>query len=103
MLIELADFLASRKEATVSDVAAHFDIAPQTARALLEHWVRKRRAARIDLEQCRQCAIHCGKSWQAYRWIEERADRPDGIATPEWEADEDHGGRHSISKGRKDE
>lgn len=81
MLMELADFLASRKEATVSDVAAHFHIAPPTARALLEHWVRKGRAARIGLEQCRQCAIHCGKSWQAYRWIEGRDELPDRYAT----------------------
>lgn len=82
MLMELADFLASRKEATINDVAAHFDIAPDTARALLEHWARKGKAVRIGLEQCRQCAIHCGKSWEAYQWIEGGGDGPAGNATP---------------------
>ena len=69
MLMELKDYLASRKEASVRDVAAHFDISLETARALLEHWVRKGRASRLSLEQCRHCALHCGKSWEAYQWI----------------------------------
>jgi len=71
MLMELKDYLASRKEASVRDVAAHFDISPETARALLEHWVRKGKASRLSLEQCRQCALHCGKSWEAYQWIDQ--------------------------------
>ncbi len=71
MLMELKDYLASRKEASVRDVAAHFDISPETASALLEHWVRKGKASRLSLEQCRQCALHCGKSWEAYQWIDQ--------------------------------
>jgi hypothetical protein len=70
MLTELKDYLASRQEATVSDVAVHFDIPPETARALLEHWVRKGKASHVSLEQCRQCMIHCGKSWEAYQWVD---------------------------------
>jgi hypothetical protein len=73
MLSQVADYLASRKEATVEDVAAHFRVPPQTARAMLEHWARKGRAVRIGLDQCRQCAIHCGKSWDAYQWVESPA------------------------------
>ena len=70
MLVAVADFLEARKETTVRDVAVHFHVTPQTARALLDHWVRKGRASRIGLEQCRQCALHCGKSWEAYQWLE---------------------------------
>lgn len=75
MLMELKDYLASRKEASVRDVAAHFDISPETARALLEHWVRKGKACRLSLKQCRQCALQCGKSWEAYQWLDQTAQR----------------------------
>ena len=78
MLVELKDYLASRKEASVRDVAAHFDISAETARALLEHWVRKGKASRLSLEQCRQCAIHsthCGKSWEAYQWLDQNSEQ----------------------------
>jgi hypothetical protein len=74
MLMEVRDYLASRTEASVRDVAAQFGISPETARALLEHWVRKGRASRLSLDQCRQCALHCGKSWDAYQWLAEKSD-----------------------------
>ncbi|MBM3551425.1 MAG: DeoR family transcriptional regulator [Alphaproteobacteria bacterium] len=76
MLMEVKDYLASRREASVRDVAAHFSISQETARALLEHWVRKGKASRLSLEQCRQCALHCGKSWEAYQWLEQKAEYP---------------------------
>ncbi len=75
MLMELKDYLASRKEASVGDVAAHFDISRETARALLEHWVRKGKVSKLSLEQCRQCALQCGKSWEVYQWLDQTAQR----------------------------
>jgi hypothetical protein len=75
MLMELKDYLALRKEATVRDVAAHFGISPETARALLEHWVRKGKASRLSLDQCQQCVLHCGKSWEAYQWLEQKDEK----------------------------
>lgn len=74
MLIEVRDYLASRKEASVRDVSAHFDISLETARVLLEHWVRKGKATRLSLAQCRQCALHCGKSWEAYQWLDQKSE-----------------------------
>ena len=75
MLVEVRDYLASRTEVSVRDVAVHFAIAPETARALLEHWVRKGKASRLSLEQCRQCALHCGKSWEAYQWLDQKVEK----------------------------
>jgi DeoR/GlpR family transcriptional regulator of sugar metabolism len=74
MLLELKAYLASRRQASVRDVAAHFNISPETARALLEHWVRKGKVARLSLEQCRQCALQCGKSWEAYQWLDRKSE-----------------------------
>jgi hypothetical protein len=73
MLMELKNYLASRREVSVHEVAAHFDISPEAARRLLEHWVRKGNASRLSLEQCRQCALHCGKSWEAYQWLDQES------------------------------
>ena len=75
MLMEIRDYLASRKEASVRDIATHFDISAETARALLEHWVRKGKASRLSLDQCRQCALHCGKSWEAYQWLDQNSEQ----------------------------
>lgn len=74
MLMEVRDYLASRKEASVSDVAAHFAISVETARAVLEHWVRKGKASRLSLEECRQCALHCDNSWEAYQWLDQTSE-----------------------------
>jgi hypothetical protein len=71
MLMELKNYLASRREVSVHEVAAHFDISPETARGMLEHWVCKGKASRLSLEQCRQCVLHCGKSWEAYQWLDQ--------------------------------
>jgi DeoR/GlpR family transcriptional regulator of sugar metabolism len=74
MLQAIKHYLASRGEASLRDVAAHVDVAPETARAMLEHWMRKGMIARCE-EGCRGCAAECGKSLERYRWRAESAAR----------------------------
>lgn len=69
MLLELRDYLASHGWVCVRDVAAHFDISPQTAHAMLEHWVRKGKASRLERRR-HSCTLPCAKSLAVYHWIE---------------------------------
>ncbi|WP_424374156.1 FeoC-like transcriptional regulator [Methylocystis silviterrae] len=78
MLLELRDYLASHGWACVRDVAAHFDISPQTAHAMLEHWVRKGKASRFE-RQCHSCTLPCAKSLVVYQWIDQTAEGTAGV------------------------
>lgn len=73
MLSELKDYLASRGWVCVRDVAAKFSVSPETARAMLEHWVRKGKVSRLE-RQCHSCTLPCGKSLVVYQWIEQKAE-----------------------------
>jgi putative ferrous iron transport protein C len=72
MLSELRDYLASHRWVCVGDVAAHFGVSPETARAMLEHWVRKGKVSRLE-RQCHSCPLPCGRSLEIYQWHEHNA------------------------------
>ncbi len=54
ILSQLKDYLRERGQATLLDVALHFGIDPDTARGMLEIWVRKGRIHR------RMATASCG-------------------------------------------
>ncbi|MGD9658112.1 MAG: FeoC-like transcriptional regulator [Methylocystis sp.] len=70
MLLELKNYLASCGWVSVGDVAAKFSVSPETARAMLEHWVRKGKVSRLE-RHCHSCTLPCGKSLVAYQWLEQ--------------------------------
>jgi len=49
MLTELKEYLVTHQWVCVTDVSMHFDVSPETARSLHEHWVRKGKVARLDV------------------------------------------------------
>jgi len=56
ILSDIRSYLETRGEATLADVALHFDISPDAARGMLEIWVRKGKIGR------RMLSASCGSS-----------------------------------------
>ncbi|WP_036261726.1 FeoC-like transcriptional regulator [Methylocapsa aurea] len=74
MLTEIKEYLATHKRVFIREVAMHFDIPPEVARAALDHWVRKGKVSRLDIAgQCQAgCGGPCSERRDVYQWI----DRP---------------------------
>lgn len=72
MLTELKAYLMAHPSVRLTDVAVHFAVSPETARALLEHWVRKGKVARLDVAgQCRACDSPCSEGPEVYyQWLD---------------------------------
>lgn len=73
MLTEIKEYLIAHKRAFVADVATHFSIPPEVARAALDHWVRKGKVSRLDVEdQCQAgCGKPCSERLEVYQWIDQ--------------------------------
>ncbi len=56
ILSDIRSYLADKGEATLADVALHFDITPDVARGMLEVWMRKGKVSR------RMISASCGSS-----------------------------------------
>ncbi len=77
ILSEVRDYLKERGQATLLDVALHFDIDPETARGMLDVWVRK---GRIHQERATaSCGSSCSQcdtaATEIYVWGETPAIR----------------------------
>jgi putative ferrous iron transport protein C len=72
ILAEVRDYLAQRGRAPLTDLAARFDVDADAARAMLEHWVRKGRARRIDAGRsaCGGCCGCAEELPEVYEWVE---------------------------------
>lgn len=72
MLTEIKEYLITHKRVFVPDVATHFNVPPEVAHAVLDHWVRKGKVSRLDVEG--QCQAGCGKPCSGpldvYEWID---------------------------------
>jgi len=71
ILSEVRDYLRERGQATLGDIALHFDSDPQAVRGMLDVWVRKGRVERDTLMPA--CGSSCNKCDEAateiYRWL----------------------------------
>ena len=56
ILSDIRSYLADKGEASLADVALHFDITPDAARGMLEVWMRKGKVSR------RMISASCGSS-----------------------------------------
>jgi putative ferrous iron transport protein C len=70
ILQEIKQYVKDRKQASLQDIAVHFDKEPETVRGILDFWVRK---GRIKLQtQSPSCSgsCHCSanKSQEIYQW-----------------------------------
>ena len=75
MLTALRDYLAGRGQASLAEIALHFDLDPELARQILEVWMRKgkverRQATAACGTQCSQCDP---AAVELYRWRDAEA------------------------------
>lgn len=81
MLIALRDYLKEMKQASLKDVALHFDIPEGAAQGMLEYWISKGRVQSINdigpacvQHACGGCHNNCCEATTAvnltYRWVE---------------------------------
>lgn len=61
ILSDIRDYLSSRGQATLADIALHFDTNPEAVRGMLQQWVRKGRVEQRQVEaacgsSCNRCA-----------------------------------------------
>ena len=72
MLAAVRDYLQQRGQATLSDIALHFDISPEVARQMLEIWVRKGKVQRTRATA--SCGTSCSQcdpaATELYSWGE---------------------------------
>jgi hypothetical protein len=79
MLIELKEYLVTHHRVCIADIAAHFAIPSETARALLEHWIRKGKVLRLDIAgQCQTCGSPCSERLEIYQWIDRKVHNEPG-------------------------
>lgn len=71
-LSKVRNYLMERRMAPLQDIALHFDIPPDAARGLLEHWIQKGRVQRHQDNGCRDghCCGGCGDELkEVYEWL----------------------------------
>jgi len=72
ILSQLRDYLRQHQQATLGDIARHFDSDPLAVRGMLELWVRKGKVQRSSLTPaCGGGCNRCDPSiTEIYRWHE---------------------------------
>lgn len=68
MLVELKDYLQSREQVALTDIAHHFNSEPSVIAEMLAHWVRKGKVRRLVQTSCHKgcCA---GNLPDLYEWV----------------------------------
>ncbi len=65
ILSEVRNYLAGRGQATLADIALHFDTEPAAMRGMLDQWVRK---GRVELRKTEAaCGTSCNRCDPAAR------------------------------------
>ena len=71
ILSDIKRYLQERGQATLGDLALHFDVDPDAMRGMLARWVEKGKVARIaGPSGCKRGCTACGcdSSMEAYVW-----------------------------------
>ncbi len=70
ILSQVRDYLAERGQATLADIALHFDAEPGALRGILEQWERKGRVEKRKVEAA--CGTSCNRcdpaAMELYVW-----------------------------------
>ena len=83
ILSEIKQYLAERGQATLGDIAVHFDAPPDAVRGMMEQWIRKGKVRRYNASSA--CGSSCSKcdpaSTEIYEWTgpHEGGGHPSGI------------------------
>jgi hypothetical protein len=71
ILSDIKRYLQERRQATLGDLAVHFDTDPRAMRGILEQWIHKGRVAKSAVRaSCnRSCSKCCGDdAMEIYEW-----------------------------------
>ena len=69
ILSEVRDYVRSRQQVTLHDVALHFDIDHEVARGMLEFWVKKDRISKTVNTACSgTCSCDAAQAAESYTW-----------------------------------
>jgi putative ferrous iron transport protein C len=70
ILSQIKSYLSERGQATLADMALHFDAEPEAVRGMLDQWVRKGRVERRKVEAA--CGTSCNRcnpaAMELYVW-----------------------------------
>ena len=78
VLLDLKAYLEAHNQASMRDLSAHFRLAPDALRGMLEHWIRKGRVARHDftggcscVDKSKSACGACGvdNAFEFYEWV----------------------------------
>lgn len=73
MLIALRDYLKNVQQASLKDIALHFDVPESVAQSMIDHWARKKCVLAVEDELA--CASHaCGGCYSSCAGITKTAD-----------------------------
>jgi DNA-binding IclR family transcriptional regulator len=80
-LIDLKNYLRQQRQASLTELARHFRLEPDTVRAMLGHWQRKGKVVEVPSGACGKACLGCHSApgVEIYRWRDEAAD---GISIP---------------------
>ena len=69
ILQDIKDYLKSRQQASLGDIALHFDVEPDALRGMLDFWVSKGKITvhRNDID-CGGCACSQKSESDVYAW-----------------------------------
>ena len=74
ILADIKAYLRQRGQASLADLALHFDSEPEALRGMLEVWIRKGRVRKIQLGgSCGGCSECDPTAGETYQWIGEGA------------------------------
>jgi len=78
ILLEIKNYLQLRKQASLTDIALHFDADPAAVEGMLEQWIRKGKVHKTTLTtSCGSSCNQCGSAETAlYVWGERPAAQP---------------------------
>lgn len=73
ILADLRRYLQEREEASLADLALHFDADPEVVRSMLELWINKGKVERCTPSET--CGVSCNRCdptvTEIYRWTVE--------------------------------
>ncbi len=78
MLSKIKEYLKEQGQASLRDIAVHFDVSEEAAQGMLEHWERKGKVRRMESascggacgHKCSSCPMQCS---MIYQWTDPEA------------------------------
>ena len=69
ILSDIRDYLRERGQASLSDIALHFDSEPDAIRGMLAIWIRKGKVAPLAGPACGGCNQCDAAASEVYQWV----------------------------------